>query len=47
MGKKSEKLAKEKIRAPFREYLWYRFPPSERGRNTWRMQKAIWAGATR
>jgi len=47
MGKKSEKPVKEKIRARFHKYFGSVFSLPTRGRNTWRMQKQIWAGATR
>jgi hypothetical protein len=47
MGKKSEKPPKEKIRAQFQKYFGFVFSPPKRGRNTRRMQKEIWAGATR
>src|SRR5579871_21244 len=47
MGKKSEKLPKEKIRAEFRECCRLGFLPSERGRNAWCIQEKSWAGATR
>jgi hypothetical protein len=47
MGKKSEKPVKEKIRTQFPKYSGFFFSPPKRGRNTRRMQKEIWAGATR
>jgi hypothetical protein len=47
MGKKSEKLSKEKIRAQVQEYFGFVFSLPKRGRDTWRMREKIWAGATR
>jgi hypothetical protein len=47
MGKKSGKSVKEKIRAWLRKYFGFVFALPKRGRNTWRIQETIWAGATR
>jgi hypothetical protein len=47
MGKKSEKLPKEKIRVRFQNIPGLVFSLPKRGRNNWRIQKEIWAGATR
>jgi len=47
MGKKWGKPVKEKIRARMQKYLGFLFSLPKRGRNTWRIQKEIWAGATR
>jgi hypothetical protein len=47
MGKKSGKSIKEKIRARLRKYFGFVFSLATRGRNTGRIQKEIWAGATR
>jgi len=47
MGKKSEKLPKEKTRARFQKYYGFVSSLPRRGRNTWHMQEKIWAGATR